>query len=142
MIAGMGGALVVRILDDSAEVVRKLDECILQPQSELFKVRDYLSGHGYEVTAEEMVLEDGKFYPMMRIRPGKPYTLTDVERFYGPILTRQRHPVLLEFLKREIAAKERLLDSLKQKGGEHIRARERELLEEIALARNAMAGKV
>ena len=38
VIAGMGGGLVIRILTEGEEVVRKLEECILQPQSEIGKV--------------------------------------------------------------------------------------------------------
>ena len=42
VIAGMGGALMIRILQDSKETVESLRECILQPQSEIAKVRAFL----------------------------------------------------------------------------------------------------
>ena len=67
VIAGMGGGLAVRILSDGQEVCHVAKELILQPQSELYRVRSYLAEHGYAVDAEEMVAEDGKFYPMMRV---------------------------------------------------------------------------
>lgn len=40
--AGMGGGLVIRILDGNPEVTQSLKEFILQPQSEIRKVREYL----------------------------------------------------------------------------------------------------
>ena len=52
VIAGMGGGLVIRILTEGEEVVRKLEECILQPQSEIEKVRAFLLEKGYEFLEE------------------------------------------------------------------------------------------
>lgn len=69
VIAGMGGALVIRILREGAEVVRSLRECILQPQSELDKVRAFLLEEGFFFLAEDMVKDDGKYYPMMKVAP-------------------------------------------------------------------------
>ena len=45
--AGMGGGLVIRILENSPEITADLKEFILQPQSEIHKVREYLNRHGY-----------------------------------------------------------------------------------------------
>lgn len=47
--AGMGGGLIIRILEEGREVVDQLKACVLQPQSEIWKVRKFLagSGHGY-----------------------------------------------------------------------------------------------
>ena len=42
VIAGMGGGLVIKILSESREVADSLQECVLQPQSELEKVRTFL----------------------------------------------------------------------------------------------------
>ena len=39
---------------------------VLQPQSDLPSVRGWLAEEGYAITAEDLVLEDGKYYPMMR----------------------------------------------------------------------------
>ncbi|MBR5315862.1 MAG: SAM-dependent methyltransferase, partial [Firmicutes bacterium] len=41
LIAGMGGELVIHILTDGMEVCRSAKELILQPQSELEKVRQF-----------------------------------------------------------------------------------------------------
>ena len=69
VIAGMGGALTIRILSAFPRKVRKLDQLILQPQSELYEVRKYLAENGFRITAEDMVFEDGKYYPMMQVVP-------------------------------------------------------------------------
>lgn len=66
VIAGMGGALMERILQQGEAVARTAQELILQPQSEVMDFRRFLRENGYEITAEDMVFEDRKYYPMMR----------------------------------------------------------------------------
>lgn len=67
--AGMGGGLMMRILSDSAEKASSFHELILQPQSEIEQFRAGLRGMGYCITDENMIEEDGKFYPMMKVIP-------------------------------------------------------------------------
>lgn len=68
VIAGMGGALMMRILSQGAETARSAKELILQPQSELMAFRKFLYENGYQIMAEDMVCEDGKYYPMMAVK--------------------------------------------------------------------------
>ena len=72
--AGMGGKLVNKILTEGMEKVKKMQELILQPQSEIHLVRAFLREQGFYIDREDMVFEDGKYYPMMPI-------LTKQERF-------------------------------------------------------------
>lgn len=65
LIAGMGGLLTVRILSGKREILDGVT-LVLQPQSDLPSVRGWLAEEGYTITAEDLVLEDGKYYPMMR----------------------------------------------------------------------------
>lgn len=67
--AGMGGRLMIRILGDEKAKTDSFRELILQPQSEIEAFRGWLREHGYRITEEKMVEEDGKFYPMMRAVP-------------------------------------------------------------------------
>ena len=66
LIAGMGGMLMKRILEGGGHCLSSVGELILQPQSEIHLVRKFLAEHGYQITDEDIVLEDGKYYPMMR----------------------------------------------------------------------------
>lgn len=69
VLAGMGGALMIKILSDCRDVTCSLKECILQPQSELEKVRTFLLQEGFLFIEEDMVLDEGKYYPMMKVIP-------------------------------------------------------------------------
>ena len=66
LIAGMGGGLVMKILSQGTHALTGSEELILQPQSEIAQVRAYLRTHGFRILEEEMILEDGKYYPMMK----------------------------------------------------------------------------
>lgn len=68
--AGMGGKLVMSILEQGKELVRDMKQVILQPQSELDEVRSYLRENSFLIEQEDIVHEDGKYYPMMRALPG------------------------------------------------------------------------
>lgn len=69
--AGMGGRLMQRILTQGSHKALGLKELILQPQSELKAFREFLRKQGYRTVEENMIEEDGKFYPMMKVVPHK-----------------------------------------------------------------------
>ncbi|MBR5248639.1 MAG: SAM-dependent methyltransferase [Lachnospiraceae bacterium] len=100
--AGMGGRLMQRILTEGEEKAAGLKELILQPQSELKMFRKFLRGQGYCTVEENMIEEDGKFYPMMKVVPasrvksGQERSVCD--RF-GTLLLEKNDPVLYRFLK-------------------------------------------
>lgn len=140
--AGMGGALIIRILSDCPDTIASMQECILQPQSEIGKVRKYLIEHGYRIEEENMVYEEGKFYPMMKAIPGKreeiPYKEEEYE--YGRCLLRMKHPVLQQFLERELGKKKEIYRRLLEKENPlpRIQKRIKELEQEIALLEKAL----
>lgn len=68
--AGMGGRLILSILEQGSDLIGSMKQLILQPQSELAEVRNYLRKKGYLIDKEDFVYEDGKYYPMMRALPG------------------------------------------------------------------------
>lgn len=100
---------------------------ILQPQSEIPDVRRYLMGNGWRIAAENMVLEDGKFYPMMKAERG-PEELTSLQLIYGPRLLEDKNPVLLSYLQHEEKTLRKVLENLeKADGGERKEARRKEV---------------
>lgn len=126
VIAGMGGELVVHILSNGRDVCRSVKELILQPQSELDKVRKYLRENEYDIQREDMICEDGKYYPMMKVVPGEgenerlehQQVISELgipvcDRYGGDLLWR-RNPILLEFLYKEQELLERIETGLKR----------------------------
>lgn len=138
IIAGMGGGLIIKILEEYKDVTDSIKEFILQPQSEIMKVRTFLNEKGFVIIAEKMVFEEGKFYPMMKLKKGISKVYTQEELRYGELLLKQKHPVLRLFLEKEIETKERVLSELCMRQGSHVVKRTQELREEVSYARNAL----
>lgn len=66
--AGMGGPLMMKILTEGEQVISQMEELILQPQSEIEEFRRFIRTLSFSIVEEKMILEEGKFYPMMRLR--------------------------------------------------------------------------
>lgn len=111
--AGMGGKLTISILEQGRELIREMKQVILQPQSEINEVRAYLRKIGFAIEKEDMIYEDGKYYPMMRALPKTFYEIPfesskmskkEQERFvrvqdtYGYCLLKMSHPILKKYL--------------------------------------------
>lgn len=144
LIAGMGGGLVMHILEAGQDVCRAARELILQPQSELARVRRYLEAEGYVVEAEEMVFEDGKYYPMMRVHyeegaKSRTWTRKPEIYQYGGMLLEKKHPVLLRYLDWEKQIQEQILRQLeKQPQTEQIVKRMGEVQETLHINAQAL----
>lgn len=125
LIAGMGGGLVMHILKDGEKVCQSAKELILQPQSEIEHVREFLREEGYTILAEDMVYEDGKFYPMMKVQyQGENVEELKLSDLYGGLLLQNRHPVLKTFLEKERLIYTGIKENLeKQPASEKIRTR-------------------
>lgn len=139
--AGMGGRLIAKILLEGYEKVRAARELILEPQSEIRFFREFLRTHGLIIIQEDMIKEDGKFYPVIKAVPcmvpdendrmgdksvekmadgakkvtqGKaeiPQRLADA---FGPCLLAVQHPVLREYLEVLKARNRDILSSLEE----------------------------
>lgn len=137
--AGMGGGLVIRILTEGKEVADTITSFVLQPQSEIQRVRRYLNEHGYRIIQEDMVEEDGKYYPMMRVVHGEAEDYTACEYLYGRCLLRNQHPVLEKYLKRKLQIKESVFCQLmKHKNSESAFSRMEELKTEMEMVKEAL----
>lgn len=138
--AGMGGGLMQRILAQEREKAMSFEELILQPQSEIEQFRRFLRETGYCICDEEILLEEGKFYQVIRAVPqdekgqaGGETASEDAEGMqrlsketrealyklkdrYGPVLLQKTTPVFLAFLEREAALYEEILRNLQAQG--------------------------
>lgn len=140
IMAGMGGLLVKRILEQGRNIlgVEKPPVLILQPQSDLTAVRIFLYSIAYHIVQETMLIEDGKYYTVMRAEPGADTVqYTRKEWKYGRYNLEQQDPVLLEFLIKEqrklLEIKESVCSGLSEDGKEagHTEKRLKEVCREL-----------
>ena len=131
VIAGMGGVLMIKILSQGAAVLETVSELILQPQSEVAEVRRFLCEHNYRITAEQMILEDGKYYPMFRAVHGRMAPLLEIEYKYGPFLLAQKNECLRDFLEHETHIYEAVKNELRISKSVRARIRVAEIEKEL-----------
>lgn len=120
ILAGMGGRLMESIITRGMSKISLMKELVLQPQSEVALFRKFLREKGFITCRENMIFEDGKFYPLMQVVPGKneEAVLSDsaLEDQYGGLLLRERHPVLKKYLYYEKENLEELQKKVKSAG--------------------------
>lgn len=100
--AGMGGRLMQKILTEGRDIACGLKELILQPQSEVKAFREFLRSQGYQTVEENMIEEEGKYYPMMKVIPVKGRkavsSADSLYDRYGRFLLTEQNMVLYDFL--------------------------------------------
>ncbi len=155
LIAGMGGRLMLRILSETA-VPESVTELVLQPQSDISLIRRWIREHGFRIADEDMVEEDGKYYPMMkavRVNPVFGDNVTDdrgervnqsivreLDDLFGSVLLKKRHPILRRWLEKELKTTENLITQLEKnsEGDKRITHRQQELLHRRELLLTAL----
>ncbi len=114
VMAGMGGELVIRILEAGRFMWESVKTWVLSPQSDLDKVRRYLWSEGFCIEDESMIKDEGKFYTVMRVIRGTQEPWRDVHFRYGKRLMEKRDPVLGDYLVREKKRVEGILENLRE----------------------------
>lgn len=102
IIAGMGGELIIDILDRGQGFFDKKNTFILSPHTKIEEVRNYLLRKGLKILKEDMCIDEGKFYTVMEaVYTGKTFSYTKGELLFGKYLIDNKNPVLFEYLKKE-----------------------------------------
>ena len=139
VIAGMGGPLMEKILSANWETTDSFQELVLQPQSDIPHFRKFLMENGYSIIEEKIILEDGKFYPMMKsVRKQEQDSWTVEELMFGRYLLAEKNPVLHKFLLREMNIQNKILTSLRTAETKEALHRRNEVEEEKLLIQAAL----
>lgn len=140
LIAGMGGPLMQRILMGHPEVLEQVDELVLQPQSEIREVRVFLESIGFMICQEEMLMDEGKYYVMMKARKEETSQTLGREVFYryGKYLLENRNLCLQQYLKRELETFENIREKIQENTSEKSRKKIIELQEDITFCKEAL----
>ena len=139
VLAGMGGKLMMRILEEGADALEGVSELIMEPQSEVAAVRHFLQDNGFRIISENMISEEGKFYPVIKAVPGSMDWDKEIYFRYGKILLREENPVLHEFLLVERKYCSDLLKELSENEDiPHVFVRMEEVKTDLALNADAL----
>lgn len=134
IVAGLGGELMVRILENGKDVLKTVEELILSPHSEWNYVRKHLIQNGYVIREEQMLLDEGKYYVVLKVTHGQEQEVYTEEEFsYGRYLIRGRHPILLEYLKKEHKKYSEILAGMMQHDTLQVKTRMEEIKNELQM---------
>ncbi|MGG4490007.1 tRNA (adenine(22)-N(1))-methyltransferase [Metabacillus idriensis] len=116
-IAGMGGALIEKILEAGKEKLAGAERLILQPNIHAHHVRKWLLNNGWKLINEEILEEDGKIYEILVAEKGEanaPYQHTGLQigLLVGPFLMGEKTEPFLKKWTQEIEHNKRILTSL------------------------------
>lgn len=141
LLAGMGGGLMQRILSGNKEVLAEVEELVLQPQSEVRQVRVFLEQIGFQIVKENMVLEDGKYYVMMKAERKQHVEPLRQEVFYryGKDLLENRNLCLQRFLQKEEDKMQMIMKCLQENPSELNSERLKEVKEDVTYCREGLA---
>lgn len=96
VIAGMGGKEIIKILQERP---KKLFNFVLQPQSDVVLLRQYLYNNGFEFVKDYLIKEDNRYYNIIKVKKAKRgTTLNNLEIYFGIDNFRENYQVFYEYL--------------------------------------------
>jgi len=113
-IAGMGGRLIATILEEGLDKLSSVNRLILQPNNREDELRVWLQAHGFQIVAESILEEAGKYYEIIVVETGT-MNLSASEVRFGPFLSQEASPVFVEKWQKEAGKLEYALDQIPEK---------------------------
>lgn len=118
IVAGMGGNLTRDILVEDLEKVKLYDFLILQPAQNPEVLREYLYNNNFQVINEDLILDEGKFYELFKVKYNENAKKIDVkdELFYeiSPILLGNKNSLIDSYIKSKIERYENIVSYIKE----------------------------
>jgi len=138
VIAGMGGSLMINILHEGKDKLSGISELILSPHSEICEVRQFLHSIGFKIMIENMVIDEGKFYTILKAVPGIEIYSKNIYYIYGKHLLINKNPALKNYLEKELIKNQKILRHLKQADSLHARERVDKIMKDIQRGEEAL----
>ena len=113
-IAGMGGRLIARILEEGLDKLANVERLILQPNNREDDLRIWLQENGFQIVAESILEEAGKFYEILVVEAGQMKLSASDVRF-GPFLSKELNPVFVQKWQKEAVKLEFALGQIPEK---------------------------
>ncbi len=141
VIAGMGGMLIKRILEDDADKLGHLKALVVSPHLDEEVLRRTIHKLGLKIVKETMIEDQGKFYPIMSCQHGHEI-YTNIEYKYGKILLEEQVEPWRLHWENEIAKMEVLIERMDLKKTANTIQRVAELQAEINEIKAVIQGEI
>lgn len=137
-IAGMGGPLIVSILEKNPGALTSVTRLILQPNIHAKVIREWALRNEWAILDEVILEEDEKIYEVLVLQRGK-MKLNEQQIILGPHLVAQKSNTFMKKWTREIDNWKRVLQSIEQaEQTPEIVQKKKELVHLISLVEEAI----
>ena len=110
VLAGMGHNTVISIIENNENYFRNCKKIIIQVNSVVAQMRQYLSNHKFQIIDECMVY-DYKYYQIMVVKTGQ-QQLNELQIEFGPVLLEKKGEVFLQCYQKQLGHFQSLLSTL------------------------------
>lgn len=100
IMTGMGGDLIVKLLNRDKKYLSNIKYLILSPHSHIDNVRGFMMKIGYKLIDEGIVFDD-KYYHILKYEIGNEY-LSEKELYFGPILLKNKNELFKMFYNQKL----------------------------------------
>ena len=114
IIAGMGGDLIVDILNSSKNISQSAKELILQPMTAIDKLRKYLYDNDFIIVDENIVKEFHHYYFIIKAVPGTSKIEDEIYYEISKHLLEKKDEIMLEYLNKTINTNNTIISNLEK----------------------------
>lgn len=121
IISGMGGNLIVDILNKNIDVAKSANCLILGANNSLSVLRKFLHDNSFEIIEEVDLFENDKYYQIIKIKVGKQLFSNDYEYEFGKFLINNKSENLKQYIKQQIENKKTILSNISEKDSDNVK---------------------
>jgi tRNA (adenine22-N1)-methyltransferase len=137
VIAGMGGNLIIDILEKDKIKLSDYKFLILQPAQNAEVLREYLYKNDYSIIDEDICFEEGIFYELFKVKKGLNYMENNniFEYEFSPILLNKHNATFLSFIEFKEQKYNKILSFIDDKS-ENGKKRKEEIISKLEYIKN------
>ncbi len=121
IISGMGGNLIVDILNKNIDVAKSANCLILGANNSLSVLRKFLHDNSFEIIEEVDLFENDKYYQIIKVKVGKQLFSNDYEYEFGKFLIDNKSENLKQYIKQQIENKKTILWNISEKDSDNVK---------------------
>lgn len=119
IISGMGGNLIVDILNKNIDVAKSANCLILGANNSLSVLRKFLHDNSFEIIEEVDLFENDKYYQIIKVKVGKQLFSNEYEYEFGKFLIDNKSENLKQYIKQQIENKKTILLNISEKDSDN-----------------------
>lgn len=138
VLAGMGSTTMVEILEKNPGLVAEFRQLVMQPMAGAAQIRNWLSKNKWLVNKEVLVEDEGFIYIVIGAIPGE-QSITDwLSLELGPIILKEKPPLLKPYVEKKIQDYKNILAGLEQARSGEIEQKKLDLRAKICLLKGVL----